>query len=353
MTTPVLAYPDPHKSFILDTDASDVGIGAVLSQEVDGLERVVAYASRALTKQERKNATTKKELLNLVEFKYFKHYLLGKEFILRTDHSSLRWLHNFQGLEGQLARWVEQLASFQYKIVHRPGKKHVNADALSRLPSFGAKREDFLDLCLNVSATLCAIRETVPSDDMEFEDELVGAQKRDAVLQAVVQLWSWGEEGRAEAQTRVEMRGFLPVWDQLGLEQGRLVRKPPLNTDAVSKIQVVLPKVMVPDVLKMLHNSVTGGHLGVQKLQSKVKDKFYWPGWFDDVKKWCRECTECASRKSLQLNRAPLQPTFAVDILDPLPVSREKNKYILVIGDYFSKADRSVRTSKSRGRIYS
>lgn len=92
-----------------------------------------------------------------------------------------------------------------------------------------------------------------------------------------------------------------------------------------------------------------------------VKDQFYWPGWFDDVKKWCRECTECASRKSLQLNRAPLQPTFvsrpfervAVDILDPLPVSREKNKYILVIGDYFSKADRSVRTSKSRGRIYS
>lgn len=114
-----------------------MGIGAVLSQEEGGLERVVAYASRALTKQERKYATTKKELLSMVTFtKYFKHYLLGREFVLRTDHNSLRWLHNFQDLEGQLAHWLEQLANFQYKIVHRPGKLHSNADALSRLPAF-------------------------------------------------------------------------------------------------------------------------------------------------------------------------------------------------------------------------
>jgi len=138
----VLAYPDPKRTFILDTDASDVGVGAVLSQEEGGLERVIAYASRGLTKEERKYATTKKELLAMVTFtKYFKHFLLGKEFVLRTDHNSLRWLHNFQGLEGQLARWVEQLATFHYKIVHRPGKQHGNADALSRLPAYGEAKE--------------------------------------------------------------------------------------------------------------------------------------------------------------------------------------------------------------------
>ena len=135
ITTPVLAHPDFTKPFILDTDASGTAIGAVLSQVQDGREKVIAFASRSLNKVERKYCVTRKELLAVVHFiKYLKHYLSGKYFLVRTDHSSRQWLLNFKNPERQMARWLEVLASFDMVVQHRPGKKHANADTLSRLP---------------------------------------------------------------------------------------------------------------------------------------------------------------------------------------------------------------------------
>jgi len=104
-SAPILVYPDYSKPFMLDTDASQEGIGAVLSQEYDGQERVVAYASQTLSKAERKYSVTRKELLAVVTFvHHFCPYLLGRTFLLRTDHSSLAWLHNFKEPEGQMDR---------------------------------------------------------------------------------------------------------------------------------------------------------------------------------------------------------------------------------------------------------
>ena len=134
-STPVMAYPDSSATFILDTDASNVGIGAVLSQIIEGEERVIAYGSRILTKAERQYCITRRELLAVVHFsRYFRHYLTGRKFILRTDHASLRWLKSFKEPEGQLARWLEVLDTFDFDLQHRPGIKHANADALSRGP---------------------------------------------------------------------------------------------------------------------------------------------------------------------------------------------------------------------------
>ena len=94
---PILAFPDFTAVVVLDTDVSKSGIGAVPSQvEKDGEERVVAYASRVLNKVEWKYSVTRKELLAVVTFiKHFRSYLLGRHFILRTDHSSLQWLYTF------------------------------------------------------------------------------------------------------------------------------------------------------------------------------------------------------------------------------------------------------------------
>ncbi|XP_055997862.1 uncharacterized protein LOC130047262 [Ostrea edulis] len=105
ISAPILAHPDFTIPFILDTIASDMAMGAVLSQIQDGEEKVTCYASRCLSKTERKYCVTRKELLAIVHFvKYFRHYLYGKPFLIRTDHSSLRWLLKKRDSEGQLAR---------------------------------------------------------------------------------------------------------------------------------------------------------------------------------------------------------------------------------------------------------
>ena len=105
---PVLAHLNFTQPFVLDTDASDVANGAVISQKINGKEHVIAYASRTLTKSEKRYCVTRKELLALVNFvKYFRHYLYGKAFTVRTDHSSLKRLMKLKNPEEQLARWLK------------------------------------------------------------------------------------------------------------------------------------------------------------------------------------------------------------------------------------------------------
>ena len=132
---PVLAYPNTDDPFILDTDASGTTIGAELIEVQNGEERVIAYGSFALTPAQRKYCTTKLELLALVRFtREYRHYLLGRKFVVRTDHSSLTWLMRFCHVEGMLARWLEELSQYDMVIQHRKGVQHGNADPLSRRP---------------------------------------------------------------------------------------------------------------------------------------------------------------------------------------------------------------------------
>src|SRR6266516_3276162 len=142
-THPIVAMPADKGEYVLDTDASNFAIGAVLSQQQDGEERVIAYASRTLNDAERNYCVTRKELLAVVYFtKYFRHYLLGAQFVIRTDHAPLRWLKLTPEPIGQQARWLEKLEEFQFRVEHRPGRHHTNADALSRIPCRQCKRDE-------------------------------------------------------------------------------------------------------------------------------------------------------------------------------------------------------------------
>jgi hypothetical protein len=135
-TAPILAYPNFQERFILHTDASTVGLGAVLAQKnEEGREHVVAYASRGLNSAERNYSATELECLAVVwAVKQFRVYIYGQEFDLVTDHAALKWLVNHTAPHGRTARWVMQLQEFRPTIVYRKGATHQNADALSRIP---------------------------------------------------------------------------------------------------------------------------------------------------------------------------------------------------------------------------
>jgi len=128
-----LAYPTPGTPCILDTDASDVAVGAVLSQMVDGVDKPIGYFSRVLNGTQRNYCPTRRELLAIItSLQHFRHNLLFNKVILRTDHHSLKWLRTFKRPERILARWIETLAEFDFEIEHRAGHLHSNADAISR-----------------------------------------------------------------------------------------------------------------------------------------------------------------------------------------------------------------------------
>ncbi|GFR07991.1 retrovirus-related Pol polyprotein from transposon 412 [Trichonephila clavata] len=116
-SVPILAYPETGKQFILDTDASCESIGAVMSQEIDGQERVIVYFSKCLSKPERNYCVTMKELLAIVKaVEHFHPYLYGRRFLLRTDHASLTWLLNFKNPESEIARWIQRLQEYDVEI---------------------------------------------------------------------------------------------------------------------------------------------------------------------------------------------------------------------------------------------
>ena len=135
-TAPILGFPQESQGeFIVDCDASNDALGAVLSQVQDGQERIISYYSKCFSKSERRYCTTRKELLAVVSsIKHYHHYLYGRHFKVRSDHGSLQWLMKFRICEGQLARFLETLSTYDFTIEYRAGLRHNNADSLSRRP---------------------------------------------------------------------------------------------------------------------------------------------------------------------------------------------------------------------------
>lgn len=342
MTTPILAFPDHSRHFMLDTDASDTGIGAILSQvQDDGGEAVIAYASRSLSRQEQRYCVTRRELLAVVEFiHHFRHYLLGVHFTLRTDHGSLVWIQNFKEPEGQLARWLERLQEYTFTVVHRPGNQHKNVDALSRVPCNQCGRVTHVYSPAHLAAQIGIVSQghsAADVHDQQLNDPSIGPvlkAKESGVTPNLDEVKTWSRESRQLVQ----------MWSSLKVDNSVLWR---LCIDGRSQhLQLVLPSVLRESVLQDLHSGSMGGHVGESKMIHLVRERYYWPGWKESVKEWCRKCRTCSTRKMAPPSkRAPLQTLqagyplqiVAVDILGPLPVTAQGNKYVLVACDCFTR----------------
>ena len=351
--TPVLVLPTVDDDFILDTDASNVGIGAVLSRTKDGREQVIAYFSRALSKPERNYCVTRRELLALVKaVHHFHHYLYGRQFTVRTDHSALQWLMKFKTPEGQIARWLQKLQDYDFKILHRAGRKHGNADAMSRRPcpkdckhcTRAEAREGTLNECRVQRTTL-----TPDEQSNRSLEDLRREQRNDPALRIII---AWLEAGPTRPSWREvspqssEVKSYWRLWESLCIQDGVLTyRWESANGDRSISLRV-LPQCMRRDAWRQLHEDHGGGHLGISKTLGKLRERFFWTGQSLDVKKWCEACTTCSAKKGPPRKpRAPLQQynvgypgeRVAVDVLGPLPETTAGNRYLLCVMDYFTK----------------
>lgn len=391
ISAPVLCYPVENGQFILDTDASGHAIGAVLSQVQEGEEKVIAYASKMLGDSQRKYCTTYRELLAVVTFvKYFRHYLLGQKFKVRTDHASLIWLKNFKNPEGMVARWITVLDSYNFTLEHRRGSQHANADALSRKPYRLCKRDDCpgcqkSEVCVDKVVVNPVRAEIDPDDTIPYVDnsteqdetipfveensdlnetteealdfsnwlrvwsqeELKTWQENDSDLSKIIEMKNQFDEkpGREQVSgSSYEVRTLWSLWESLEIVNDILYKK--YEKLGESSLVLVVPKELRNKIMKELHNSRISGHLGRDRTLESVKRRFYWPGMSSDVASWVKECSVCArAKRGPGLGRYPLQQSLVgfpldrigIDIVGPCPVTENGNEYLIVVSDYFTK----------------
>jgi len=331
MNPPILRYPDLTKPFMLMTDASGYALGAVLGQKDDlnnkTKDHVIAYASRALKTHEKNYSTIEKEALAIVfAIKHFRHYVFGQKIKLYTDHKPLIWLMTHKDTSGRLIRWALQLQEYDIEFNYREGKANANADSLSRIGN-----DD--DIHNNDQSILSIIHKT-PKGIEEMEV----AQKLDTNINEIKK-WLKGSKPPNEMANhwKRNKNKYIISNDLLYF----------MNIDKNRPDALVIPEQFRTGILLQYHDGALGGHLSAKKTLENIRRKYYWPEIETNVKKWCKQCKICASRRDTgKRPKVPLQPMpiasapmeqTAMDVMGPLPLTEQGNKYILVFCDYFTR----------------
>jgi transposase InsO family protein len=304
-----LAHPDSDLPYILDTDASEVGISAVLAQLRDGVEYPIAFSSRRIAPAERKWHIREKEALAIIYgLQQYRHFLLGANFEVRSDHDSLRVLRDAKS--GRLARWAMALGEFgPITIRHRSGTKHSNVDAFTRIYADS-------ELLPENAAVFTATGEEGPR--MPSPDEIRKAQSEDPKC---------GNYARSAGKGNIVYdNGILAIRDG-------------------STLKPIIPRTLLPAVVRAYHAPPHHAHLGAARVFSKLRDRFLILGGRAAIQEEISNCLTCQRRKANaprvgQLaSQVPEEPweTVAMDFGGPYSRTNRENAYILVCIDHFSK----------------
>lgn len=276
-TYPILRHPNFKEKFLLTTDASGKALGAILSQGEIGKDLPISYASRTLNPAEQRYSTIEKELLAIVWGVHtFRPYLLGRHFLILSDHKPLIWSLQVKDPSSRLLRWRIKLEEYDFEIHYKPGKNNTNADALSRIP---------IKECLAVT--------------------------------------------RSQAKHSGKIS---PISDNT-----------PISSNSPQEIS---DPDTIQTILKEFHDLPLGGHQGVIRTYKRIKNHYVWKNMMKDIVAYIKNCSSCQKNKYGKNTKIPMAITTTslvpfekifMDIVGPLPITNNNNKFILTIQDDLSK----------------
>jgi transposase InsO family protein len=377
---PILGYADYSLPFKLHTDASSVGLGAVLYQRQEGRDRVIAYASRSLNRAERNYAAHKLEFLALkwAVTEKFHDYLYGTEFELVTDNNPLTYVNTTAKLDATGQRWMAALANYNFKPVYRSGKQNKDADGLSRIPQRNTTEARILSASITAASSNAteapfifslvtpdkhsllskSVTDEIPQDILDTyslgSKDWKLAQQQDPIVSEVIRHVKAGTRPFATRNLNnfSSLQGYLREWDNLELKDGVLYKLGIFNDH--SYWQLVLPEHLREEIFHALHTDL--GHQGRDRTTSLFKQRFYWPGMDIFIQKMVKSCPRCIRRKSPAgvSSLVKIESTHPMELicLDYLTLETSKGgfEHILVITDHFSRYAQAFPTTNETAR---